>query len=63
MNLLKRLAEEGQVPASNNPHGNPALTPKSFHNGVGTSSGLSSTASSDVTSEQEAEYSSPSKDD
>ncbi|KAL3720855.1 hypothetical protein ACJRO7_005632 [Eucalyptus globulus] len=63
MNLLKRLAEEGQVPASNNPHGNPSVTSKSLRNGVGTSSGLSSTASSNVTSEQEAEYSSPSKEE
>lgn len=63
MNLLKRLAEEGQVPASNNPHGNPAIQSKGFRNGVGTSSGVSSTASSNVTSEQEAEYSSPSKED
>ncbi|XP_048139463.1 protein ROOT HAIR DEFECTIVE 3-like isoform X2 [Rhodamnia argentea] len=63
MNLLKRLAEEGQVPASNNPHGNPAIASKGFRNGVGSSSGFSSTASSDVTSEREAEYSSPSKEE
>ncbi|XP_065866893.1 protein ROOT HAIR DEFECTIVE 3-like [Euphorbia lathyris] len=47
MNLLKKLTEEGQIPAANNAQRNPGLS--THHNGVGTSSGMSS-ASSGVTS-------------
>lgn len=60
MNLLKRLAEEGQMPATNDPQRNPALASKSFRNVVGASSETSSSASSEVTS---SEYSSPAKED
>ncbi|XP_035544667.1 uncharacterized protein LOC108998992 [Juglans regia] len=60
MNLLKRLAEEGQVPAANDPQRNPALASKSFRNGVSSSGDTSSSASSEVTS---SEYSSNSKED
>ncbi|EXC09146.1 hypothetical protein L484_005098 [Morus notabilis] len=49
MNLIKKLAEEGQVPAANDPRRNPALASKSFHNGVNASSDMSSTGSSEVT--------------
>ncbi|GMY34577.1 protein ROOT HAIR DEFECTIVE 3-like [Fagus crenata] len=68
MNLLKRLAEEGQKtttndphrnPATNDPQRNPALASNSFRNGVSASSSMSSSASSEVTSE----YTSPSKED
>jgi hypothetical protein len=68
MNLLKRLAEEGQKtttndphrnPATNDPQRNPALASNSFRNGVSASSSMSSCASSEVTSE----YSSPPKED
>ncbi|KAF5466452.1 hypothetical protein F2P56_016375 [Juglans regia] len=61
MNLLKRLAEEGQIPAANDPQRNHSLESKSFRNGVSTSSDTSSsTASSEVTS---SESSSPAKAD
>ncbi|XP_041000228.1 protein ROOT HAIR DEFECTIVE 3-like [Juglans microcarpa x Juglans regia] len=60
MNLLKRLAEEGQVPAANDPQRNPSLASKSFRNGVSSSGDTSSSASSEVTS---SEYSSNSKED
>lgn len=49
MNIIKKLAEEGQVPATNDPRRNPALASKSFHNGVNASSEMSSTGSSEVT--------------
>lgn len=58
MNIIKKLAEEGQVPASNDPRRNPALASKSFHNGVNASSEMSSTGSSEVT---ENDHSSSSK--
>jgi hypothetical protein len=60
MNLLKRLAEEGQIPATNDPQRNPPLASKSFRNGVSASNDTSSSASSGVTS---SEYSSPSKEE
>ncbi|XP_041015401.1 protein ROOT HAIR DEFECTIVE 3-like [Juglans microcarpa x Juglans regia] len=61
MNLLKRLAEEGQIPAANDPQRNHSHESKSFRNGVSSSSDTSSsTASSEVTS---SESSSPSKAD
>ncbi|KAL1810583.1 protein ROOT HAIR DEFECTIVE 3 [Daucus carota subsp. sativus] len=56
MNLLKKLAEEGQVPTSTNQR-NPSLASKSFPSG---SSDISSSASSEViSSENGTEYSSP----
>ena len=61
MNIIRKLAEEGQVPAAaNNPHRNPSLASKSFSNGVNASSEVSSTGSSEVT---ENDYSSSSKQD
>ncbi|KAB1218429.1 hypothetical protein CJ030_MR3G026309 [Morella rubra] len=60
MNLLKRLAEEGQIPTTNGPQGNPSIASKSSRNGVSASSETSSSASSEVTS---SEYSSPSKEE
>ncbi|XP_030969400.1 protein ROOT HAIR DEFECTIVE 3-like [Quercus lobata] len=69
MNLLKRLAEEGQNPMTNDPNRNPAtndqqrnpaLESRSFRNGVSASSSMSSSASSEVIS---SEYSSPAKED
>ncbi|KAK6264238.1 hypothetical protein SCA6_019672 [Theobroma cacao] len=63
MNLLRKLAEEGQIPANNNPQRNPAVASKGFQNGS-TSSDLSSSASSGVTSSGNGtEYSSPTKED
>lgn len=59
MNIIKKLAEEGHVPAAaNDPHRNPALASKSFRNGVNASSETSSTGSSEVI---ENDYSSSSK--
>ena len=63
MNLLKRLAEEGQVPATNNPQRNSALATKTFRNGVGASGSFSSSASSEVTLARENEVLGPSKED
>ncbi|KAL4625706.1 protein ROOT HAIR DEFECTIVE 3-like [Castanea sativa] len=66
MNLLKRLAEEGQNPMTNDPNRNPATNDqqrnesRSFRNGVSASSSTSSSASSEVIS---SEYSSPAKED
>lgn len=69
MNLLKRLAEEGQNPMTNDPNRNPAtndqqrnpaLESRNFRNGVSASSSMSSSASSEVIS---TEYSSPAKED
>ncbi|XP_021294004.1 protein ROOT HAIR DEFECTIVE 3-like [Herrania umbratica] len=63
MNLLRKLAEEGQIPANNNPQRNPAVASKGFQNGS-PSSDLSSSASSGVTSSGNGtEYSSPTKED
>ncbi|KAF2323552.1 hypothetical protein GH714_036065 [Hevea brasiliensis] len=47
MNLIKRLAEEGQMPASNDPQRNPAVAAKTFRNGNGTSSEMSTASSGD----------------
>ncbi|KAK1362827.1 Protein ROOT HAIR DEFECTIVE 3-like [Heracleum sosnowskyi] len=56
MNLLKKLAEEGQVPTTSNNQRNPSLAAKSFPSG---SSDISSSASSEViSSENGTEYSS-----
>ncbi|GMH03757.1 hypothetical protein Nepgr_005596 [Nepenthes gracilis] len=64
MNFLKRLAEAGQMPATNDSHRNPLPSAKSRRSGVDTGSALSSTASSHITSaENGTEYSSPLKVD
>ncbi|KAJ8645042.1 hypothetical protein MRB53_006790 [Persea americana] len=58
MNLLKKLAEEGQMPPASDHRQNPALESKSFRNTTQTDS--TSDASSNVTSaEGGVEYSSP----
>ncbi|GAV84913.1 RHD3 domain-containing protein [Cephalotus follicularis] len=65
MNLLKRLAEEGQKPATDDPQRNPGLAPKTFQRG-GSSNSDSSSSTSAVTSENGTEYSnysSPTKED
>ncbi|KAJ7951632.1 Protein ROOT HAIR DEFECTIVE 3-like [Quillaja saponaria] len=63
LNLMKKLAEEGAKPATNNPTNNPQRNPasKSFQNGV-SGSDMSSTASSEVTLDNGTEFSSSSKD-
>ncbi|KAK6128020.1 hypothetical protein DH2020_038223 [Rehmannia glutinosa] len=59
MNLLRKLAEEGQRPATTDPQRNPPVPPMSLRSGT---NDLSSSASSEVTSaENGTEYSSPSK--
>ncbi|CAK7356857.1 unnamed protein product [Dovyalis caffra] len=64
MNLLRRLAEEGQKPATTDPQRNPALASKNFQNGSSSISDSSSSASSMVTSPKKGtEYSSTLKDD
>ncbi|GFZ04266.1 root hair defective 3 GTP-binding protein [Actinidia rufa] len=61
MNLLRKLAEEGQKPATTEPQRNHPLAARGFQSGVTNNSGFSSTGSSDVTSsENSSEYSSPS---
>ncbi|XWS16215.1 hypothetical protein CRYUN_Cryun34aG0066100 [Craigia yunnanensis] len=61
MNLLRKLAEEGQIAATKNPQRNPAAASKSFQNGSN-SSETSSSASSGVTSSGNGiKYSSPRK--
>nr|GEV70739.1 protein root hair defective 3-like [Tanacetum cinerariifolium] len=64
-NLLRKLAEEGERPASSEVHRNTSSPPQAsrvIQDGVGGSnSGFSSTASSEVTMEQEMEYTSPPK--
>ncbi|KAF3450609.1 hypothetical protein FNV43_RR06698 [Rhamnella rubrinervis] len=60
MNIIKRLAEEGQRSTANDPQRNQALASRSFQNGVNASSEMSSSASSDLT---EADNSSSSKQD
>ncbi|MBA0594960.1 hypothetical protein Gorai_011843, partial [Gossypium raimondii] len=64
MNLLTKLAEQGQSPATNNPQTNSGATAfKSFQNGS-SSSNTSSSASSGVTaSGNDIDYSSPPKED
>ncbi|XP_047334056.1 protein ROOT HAIR DEFECTIVE 3 homolog 1-like isoform X2 [Impatiens glandulifera] len=65
MNLLKKLAEEGQMPASGaDPRRNSPLAAKSFQNSVNNGGDLSSTGSSTITSsENGTEYSSPVRHD
>nr|GEW46912.1 protein root hair defective 3-like [Tanacetum cinerariifolium] len=66
-NLLGNLAEQGQRPASSETHRYTSSPPQAFRviqDVVGRSnSGFSSTASSEVTMEQEMEYTSPPKYD
>ncbi|CAK9174489.1 unnamed protein product [Ilex paraguariensis] len=60
MNLLRKLAEEGQKPATSDPQRNPSLASKNFRSGGNNNGDLSSSASSEVTtSENGTEYSSP----
>ncbi|GFP89347.1 protein root hair defective 3 homolog 1 [Phtheirospermum japonicum] len=63
MNLLRKLAEEGQGRPANAPHNNPPPPPaKSFQSASNDHSRLSSSASSEVpSSENGNEYSSPSR--
>ncbi|GFP85689.1 protein root hair defective 3 [Phtheirospermum japonicum] len=62
MNLLRKLAEEGQRPANPDPQRNPPVPPKSIRSGTNDYGDLSSSASSEVTSaENGTEYSSPLK--
>ena len=57
MNLLRKLAEEGQVPATADGQRNPSSAAESFRSG---NSDISSSASSEViSSENGTEYSSP----
>lgn len=63
MNLLKRLAEEGQGMANGQPQGNPALASKSFRGSTNDSGDVSTSATSEVTSENGTEYSSSSLHD
>ncbi|RVW51979.1 Protein ROOT HAIR defective 3-like 1 [Vitis vinifera] len=64
MNLLRKLAEEGAKPPTTDTRGNPLPGSKNFRNGVNTSSAVSSSASSEITSENGTEeYSSSSKQD
>ena len=59
MNLMRKLAEEGQSPAANNHQKNPSKTSQSA---VTAGNIMSSSASSDVTSlDNGTEYTSPSK--
>ncbi|KAK6148720.1 hypothetical protein DH2020_016245 [Rehmannia glutinosa] len=61
MNLLRKLAEEGQGHANANPQQNRPLPAKSVQSGTNDNSNLSSSASSEVTSSENGnEYSSPS---
>ncbi|GAB4842527.1 Cell wall protein rhd3 [Ancistrocladus abbreviatus] len=65
MSLLKRLAEEGQIPAAGDSHReHPPVAAKSYHGGAEADGSFSSTASSQVTAaENGTEYSSSSKYD
>ncbi|XP_009769230.1 protein ROOT HAIR DEFECTIVE 3 isoform X1 [Nicotiana tabacum] len=65
MNLLKKLAEEGQGVASGEPQRNPAVASKSFRGSSSTndSGDVSTSAPSEVTSENGTEYSSSSLHD
>ncbi|XP_072995520.1 protein ROOT HAIR DEFECTIVE 3-like [Typha latifolia] len=59
MNILKKLADEGQRPSAPEPQRNPELDSKSFRNGV-YSSATSNASSNMSSSESGVEYSSPS---
>ncbi|KAK4349858.1 hypothetical protein RND71_029171 [Anisodus tanguticus] len=64
MNLLKRLADEGQGTASGQqPQGNPALAAKSFRGSTNDNGEVSTSTTSEVTSENGTEYSSSSLHD
>ncbi|KAG5619278.1 hypothetical protein H5410_019102, partial [Solanum commersonii] len=63
MNLLKRLAEEGQGMANGQPQGNPALSSKSFRGSTNDHGDVSTSGTSEVTSENGTEYSSSSVHD
>ncbi|KAJ8553269.1 hypothetical protein K7X08_023947 [Anisodus acutangulus] len=64
MNLLKRLAEEGQGTSSGQqPQGNPALAAKSFRGSTNDNGKVSTSTTSEVTSENGTEYSSSSLHD
>ena len=57
MNLLKKLAEQGQVPTNNNNERNPSLAAASIHSDI---TDMSSSQSSEViSSDNGTEYSSP----
>lgn len=57
MNLLKKLAEQGQVPTTNNNQRNPSIAATGIHSD---STGISSSESSEViSSDNGTEYSSP----
>ncbi|KAL8113720.1 protein ROOT HAIR DEFECTIVE 3-like isoform X3 [Apium graveolens] len=61
MNLLKKLAEQGQLPTTNNNQRNPSIAANSFHSD---STGISSSESSEViSSDNGTEYSSPAVND
>lgn len=61
MNLLRKLAEEGQRPGNADPQRNPPVPAQSLRSGTNDNSTLSSSASSEViSSENGTEYSSPS---
>ncbi|XP_057797183.1 protein ROOT HAIR DEFECTIVE 3 [Salvia miltiorrhiza] len=61
MNLLRKLAEEGQRPANADPQQNPTIPAKTLRSTTNDYSEMSSSASSEVTtSENGTEYSSPS---
>ncbi|XP_039049489.1 protein ROOT HAIR DEFECTIVE 3-like isoform X3 [Hibiscus syriacus] len=61
MNLLRKLAEQGQSPATNYPQTNPGAESKSFQSG---SSSMASSASSGITAPRnDIEYSSSSKEE
>ncbi|XP_059641371.1 protein ROOT HAIR DEFECTIVE 3-like [Cornus florida] len=64
MNILRKLAEEGQKRATSDPQRNPMPTSSSLQSGVTNNGVLSSSGSSEVTSsENGTEYSSPSIQD
>lgn len=66
-NLLRKLAEEGQRPVNTDTQRNTSTPPQPSTiiqgNVAGSNSGLSSTASSEVTMENETEYTSPLRQD
>ncbi|KAE9467919.1 hypothetical protein C3L33_00172, partial [Rhododendron williamsianum] len=62
MNLLRKLAEEGQKPPAPEPQRNRPVAANSFQSGSDNNGDVSSTASSEVTwSEIRTEYTSPSR--
>ncbi|KAK4789742.1 hypothetical protein SAY86_017046 [Trapa natans] len=63
MSLLKKLAEAGEAPQTNNPYRNPADGSKSFGSSVSANGSMSSTSSSVVFPEDTANHSNSSKED